>query len=178
MQTKYEVGKPFPGVYPVQAGPIMEVGPGGGFYLLIQFPNSTRQERQAFKKGFKRYGYLETSTPVPTAVWVFDFADPFGKIDISFNARPVPEDRIQAFMEPEEGLIKNALQVVLLDGNIITGLKLAGLQSEAVRLFHGTIRKQLSANCSQNDYNRCLTDIYKYSSEELFKMGTIFRHGK
>ncbi len=175
MKTKYEVNKPFPGAYPTQEGAIMEVGPGGGFYLFIQFPGLTRPEKQAFKKGFKQYSYLETSTPVPIAVWVFDWPKPFGHIDTNFNARPVPADRIKAFTESEEGQVKNLLQVFLLDGNILKGIKAVGLDPEAVRLFHSTIRKQLETEYKQVEYDKYLNGIYQYSSDELLRMGKQFR---
>ena len=64
---KYEVGEPFPGPVPPREGAIMELWVNG-LNVIIQMPDLTRVERQAFKKSFKRYGSLETAGDVPVGV--------------------------------------------------------------------------------------------------------------
>ena len=56
------------------------------------------------------------------------------------------------------------------------GIKFVGLDVEATRLFHATIRRQLVAEYSSADFNRYLSALFKYSTEELLKMGSQFKH--
>ncbi len=175
---KYEVGKPFPGVCPKAEGVVMEIGLGGGWYVFCQFPGLTAKEKKAFQKSFDRYSFLDSGLPVPIPIWVFDFPPPFNMIDVNFDARIVPADRIEAFLTPENGRVKNLLTFFLLDGEILKAQKIVGLGPEAVGLFHTTIRKQLASDYSPEDYGRYLTGLMSYTSAELFEMGRSFRHKK
>lgn len=170
--TKYEVGKTFPGPVPASEGAIMELWPDS-LVVLIQMPGCTAKEVQAFKQSFQRYSYLETNTPVPIAVWVFDFPLPHGPIDMNFNAKPVKAEYLNNYLDTKEG-IKNLVIFHLLDREVLRGIKAVGLQPEAVKLFHDTIRKQLGMEYRQSDYNRYLNAIFQYSTRELFRMGKIF----
>jgi len=173
---KIEVGKPWPGSIPAQEGAHLELG-ADGLAILIQFPGLTRPELRAFKKLFKRYSYLETSTPAPIAVWVFEFPGPFGPVDANFNARAVRPEWIENFLDVAEG-VKNRLLIHVLDGNILRANKMIGLDPAAIELFHVTIRKQLKTNYSQNDFNKYLAGTYQYDWKELMQMGRIFKHAK
>jgi len=84
--TSFTVGEPFPGPVPDREGAIMELWEIG-LVVITQFPGLRQNELDAFYQGFKMYSYLESSTPVPIAVWVFDFPKAHGQIDSSFNAR-------------------------------------------------------------------------------------------
>ncbi len=168
--TKYEINKPYPGAYPQQEGVVMELGQGG-LIVFIQMPGLQKNERKGFKKGFKKYGYFESDTPVPISIWTFGFSP---VIDTNFNARVANPEYIRAFLEPEDGQVKNLLTMFLLDGNILKGIKTVGLHPEAVELFHATIQKQLETEYSQADYDRYLSAIFSYSSEELMRMGKQF----
>ncbi|MCD6487044.1 MAG: hypothetical protein J7K35_06945 [Syntrophobacterales bacterium] len=143
--------------------------------MAIQMPALIRSEKRAFNASFKRYSYLESSTPVPIAMWIFDFPVTFGKIDCNFNARIVCPKYIDDYLALEDGHVKNAITFYLLDGQILKGIKLVGLREEAVRLFHKTIRKQLSMEYTKAEYSRYLEAMYQYSTEELFRMGKIFK---
>jgi len=173
--TTFEVGKPFPGPVPHREGAIMELWEIG-FVVVIQYPGLTPDELSAFHEGFKQYSYLESPTRVPIAVWVFDFPDPHGKIDTSFNARVVGRDLIDDFLDTSKGGIKNALQFFLLDGQIIQGMKLISLHLEAMELFHNTIKKQLAMDYDMTDFASCLAGFFTRSTRELFEMGRKFQH--
>ncbi|MBW2623173.1 MAG: hypothetical protein JRD68_09730 [Deltaproteobacteria bacterium] len=170
MPTLIEVGKPFPGAVPTSEGATLELKIDGPV-VLIQMPGLTRNERQAFKKSFKTYSYLETDTPVPIAFWIFNFPGP---IDCNFNAKPVATNILNSYLDTTEGL-KNLLTFYLLDDNILQGIKAVGLQPRAVELFHATIQKQLSTDYTQADYDRYLSAIFQYSTDQLGKMCTQFR---
>ena len=90
---------------------------GDSLNVLIQMPGLTRDELRGFKKGFKRYSYMESDTPVPIAFWVFSFPSPHGPAECNFNARIVRSEYIESFLDTSEG-VKNAVQFYLLDGDI------------------------------------------------------------
>jgi hypothetical protein len=171
----FEVGKPFPGPIPPQEGGVMEMWRGGPV-VTLQLPGLTPVEKKAFKASFREYGYLETSTPVPVAIWIFMFSKKLGELDFSFNARPVNREWIEEWMEPENGQVKNLIQFYLLDGPILKGIKAVGLEPEAIELFHATIRKQLSVHYPQSEFDKYLQGAYKFTTQELFQMGRKFTH--
>ncbi len=53
--TSFTVGEPFPGAVPDREGAIMELWEIG-LVVVIQFPGLTRNEQEAFHRGFKTYG--------------------------------------------------------------------------------------------------------------------------
>jgi len=171
--TSFTVGQPFPGAVPHREGPIMELWEIG-LVVLTQFPGLRQRELNAFYQGFKTYSYLESSTSVPIAVWVFDFLDPHGQIDSSFNARFVKRDLIDEYLDRGKVGVKNALYFFLLDGEILQGMKMVALDPEAVELFHGTIRKQMKMDYDRADYESCLGGLFTYTTRELFEMGMKF----
>jgi len=173
--TTFTVGKPFPGEVLHREGAIMELLEIG-LVVVIQFPELTNDELRAFHEGFKRYSYLESPTTIPIAVWIFDFPNPHGQIDATFNARVVKNDLIDDFLDTSKGGVKNVIQFILLDGQIIRGMKLVGLNPEAVELFHNTIRKQLAMDYDMADYTICLAGFFTRSTGELFEMGRKFQH--
>jgi hypothetical protein len=172
--TEYHVGKPFPGAYPTIEGAVMEMQ-GDGPVVLIQMPGCRREEVRAFKAGFKRYSYLESDTPVPVALWAFDFPRPHGPIDVNFNARVANREFIDAFLDASEG-VHNRVLFFLLDGPILRAIKLSGLDSEAVLLFQATIRKQLAAEFSPEEYRKYLDGLLRFTTAELFDLGKQFKH--
>lgn len=145
-----------------------------GLVVVTQFPGLRQREQEAFYQGFKTYSYLESSTPVPIAVWVFDFPDPHGQIDSTFNARFVERDLIDEYLDSGMGGVKNALYFFLLDGKILQGMKIVALNPESVELFHGTIMKQLKMDYGRADYEICLGGLFTYTTMELFEMGRKF----
>ena len=173
--ASFTVGEPFPGPVPDREGAIMELWEIG-LSVVIQYPDLRNEELKAFHEGFKQYSYLESSTAVPIAVWVFDFPDPHGQIDSIFNARVVERDLIEDYLDTSKGGVKNALYFFLLDGEILRGIRMVGLHSEAVGLFHGTIRKQLSMDYDRADYDSCLGGFFTRTTRELFEMGRKFEH--
>lgn len=175
--TKFEVGKPFPGPVPAAEGAHMELWKDG-LNVVIQMPGLQRDELRAFKKGFKRYSYLESSTYPPVAYWIFKFSDPHGPVECNFNSRIVKPEYITAYLDTAEGGIKNAVTFYLLGGETLRAMKLVGLDPEAVKLFHATISKQLSAEYSQSDYDRYLAGLMEYNVHELYLQGKIFIHKK
>jgi len=173
--TSFTVGQPFPGAVPHREGAIMELWEIG-LVVVTQFPGLTSNELEAFHRGFKTYSYLENSTSVPIAVWVFDFPNPHGQIDSSFNARFVEKDLIEEYLDGGKTGVKNALYFFLLDRDILRGMKLVALDPEAVGLFYDTIRKQLSMDYDRGDYEGCLGGLFTHTTRELFEMGRKFEH--
>ena len=173
--TTFEVGKPFPGPVPHREGAIMELWEMG-LVVVIQYPELRPSELSAFHKGFKYYSYLESPTNIPIAVWVFDFPDPHGQIDATFNAKVVDKGLIDDFLDTSKGGIKNALHFFLLDGQIIKGMKLISLHPTAMELFHSTIRKQSGMDYDMSDFTSCLAGFFTRSTRELFEMGRKFQH--
>jgi len=169
----FEVGKPFPVAVPREERAFIELWKSG-LVVMIQMPGLKREELKAFKRGFKRYLYLETDTPIPIACWVFDFPMPHGPIDVNFNSRIVTPEYITDFLDTARA-VKNLITFYLLDGPILRAIKAVGLQPAAVQLFHATIRKQLATPYAQADYDRYLSAIFKYSTDELFRLGKIFK---
>ncbi len=53
---------------------------------------------------------------------------------------------------------------------------MVGLHLDAVELFHGTIRKQLSMDYDRVDYEGCLGGLFTRTTRELFEMGRKFEH--
>ncbi len=171
----FTVGKSFPGPVPHREGAIMELWEMG-LVVVIQYPELRSNELNAFHEGFKQYSYLESPTEIPIAVWVFDFPEPHGEIDTSFNARVVDKELIDDFLNTSKGGIKNALQFFLLDGKIIKGMKMISLHPKAVELFHSTIRKQLSMDYDMSDFTSSLAEFFTHTTRELFEMGHKFQH--
>ena len=147
-----------------------------GLVILIQYPGLRPRELAAFQSGFKTYSYLESQTPVPIAVWVFDFPNPHGQIDSTFNARFVEKNLIEDYLKLDKGGVKKGLYFFLLDGKILRGMRMVGLHPEAVGLFHGTIRKQLGMDYGRADYEGCLGGLFTRTTRELFEMGRKFEH--
>jgi hypothetical protein len=170
---EYEIGKPFPGMISQQQGCFMELWES--LMVIIQMPGLRRQEVMAFKKSFKRYSYLESPGSIPIAFFMFDFPAPINLFDLSFNSCACTQDSIDDYFAKINGKTSNVVTFFLLDQNIIRAIKPFGLHHKAVELFHATIKKQREMNYSQNEYDKCLSDMYKYSGKKLYDMGTEFK---
>lgn len=171
--TAYEVDKPFPGAYPTHEGAVLEIEkPGGGLVLLCQYPGLTAKERRAFED-FRRYYYLESSTPAPVAYWIFEFASPLTSLECNLDARLYEPSRVAAWLDTREGL-KNLLTIYLLDGPILRAIKAVGLRHEALAAFRATLQKQLATPYTSADYARSLRGLEQYSIQELKKMSRKF----
>ena len=133
-------------------------------------------ELQTFKKGFKKYGYFESSTEIPIGFWIFDFPKPHGPIRTSFDARKVKADDLDNYLAFENNKIKNSITFYLLDRQILRALKSLRLSPEATGLFHETIRKQLSIEYSPGDFNESLSTMLKLNTEDLLAMSKIFKY--
>ncbi len=173
--TKFVVGEPFPGEVPHREGAIMELSEMG-LAVFIQYPGLQPDELNAFQTGFKTYSYLESQTSVPIAVWVFDFPNPHGPIDPTFNAKLVKKDIVDTYLSRDNGQFKKGVFFFLLDGKMLAGMRMVGLHAEAVEMFHETIRKQLSMDYDMNEFLGCLGSLYTRDTRELYEMGTIFQH--
>ena len=171
--VKFEVGKPFPGPYPVKEGCVMELWKSG-LVVFCQFPGCSREENQAFKKSFKRYSYLDTHTQTPLAVWVFRFPPPFNEIDVNFDAKRVKPEIIEWYLDNSEG-VKNLVTFFLLDGPVLKAIKGVGLEPEAVLCFQQTIRNQMDSNYTEAEFNMSLSAIYAFGTDELYQMGRKFK---
>jgi len=177
--TKYAVGERFPGPVPSQESVVMEMW-GQSLNVLIQFPGLSRGELAAFKQGFKRYTYLETGTNVPIANWIFEFPSPHNPIDCNFDARLVNRETITNYLNPADGELANVVYFFLLDGPILRAQKMVGIHTDAVRLFHETIRKQLKSSYNPTDFTLSLSNLHsRYSTWDLARLGQSFKmHGE
>ena len=171
--VQYTIGEPFPGKIPTQEGCVMELWES--LMITIQMPGLRREEVRAFKKSFKRYAFLELSTSIPIAFFMFDFPAPINLFDVNFDGTVCPKDFIEDYLSPINGQPSNLVTFYLLDQNIIKGIKPFGLHHNAVELFHTTIKKQREMNYSRSEYDKCLSEMYQHSSQELFNMGTKFK---
>ena len=145
--------------------------------ILIQMPGLTDDELRAFEKGFKENSYLESETPAPIAVWIFNFSNPHGPVECNFNARIVRPEHIESYLDTSAE-VKNAVQFFLLDGQLLKGMRIVGIDPEAVKLFHQTISRQLETEYSQLDFDRYLSGLNEFNVDELFSMGKVFDHRK
>ena len=169
--TRFAINEPFPipGMIPTREGAILAMTSAGPM-VVMQMPGLRREELRGFKKGFKRYLYLEA---FPVACWIFLFSPPFNAIDLSFNARVVDAGWIDDYLDDSEG-VKNALVFFVLDREVLRGIKRVGLQPEAVKLFHNTIRKQMAVDYTPAEFDGALGALFTRTTEELFPMGKMF----
>jgi len=174
--TKIEVDKIFPGPVPDQEGVQIELW-HDKLTVLIQMPELDRDQLIAFNKGFEQYSYLESDTPIPVALWIFDFPDTLSSIEGNFNAKLARRKWLDLYPDAgDDDTIKKAIQFFLLDGQILRAMKLIELDPEAVELFHGTIRKQLDMDYNRIDFDRYLAGLHNYDTQDLFRMGKVFKH--
>lgn len=173
--VRFEVEKPFPGAYPKREGAVMELTRNGAFAVFIQMPQATPGEVKAFKQSFRGYSYLESSTDVPVAIWVFDFPSPHGPVDMTFNAKIVDPASVAKCLDTAGG-VKNMMQFFLLDGPVLRGMKVVGISLEAMALFHATILKQLGLAYTPLEFERAVSALFSFSTQELFQMGRVFKH--
>ena len=172
--TKIEVGKIFPGPVPAIEGVQMELW-HDMLTMLIQIPGLSQDQLRAFNKGFKQYSYLESDTPIPIALWIFDFPAPHRLVGGSFNARLAERTWIDLYLDTCDNGAKKAIQFFLLDGQILKASRSVELDLAAVELFHGTIRKQLDMDYSRTDFDRYLAGLHNYETQNLFHMGKVFK---
>ena len=83
---KIEVNKIFPDPVPEQEGVQLDLW-YDKLTVLIQMPELDRDQLRAFNKGFEQYSYLESDTPIPIALWIFDFPVPLSSMEGNFNAK-------------------------------------------------------------------------------------------
>jgi hypothetical protein len=173
--TKIEVGKLFPGSVPVHEGVQMELW-HDKLMMLIQKPGLSRDQLQAFNKGFNQYSYLESDTPVPIALWIFDFPAPHRLVEGSFNAKLAKREWVDLYLDTSENdAIKKTIQLFLLDGQMLRATMLIELDPAVVELFRATIRKQLDMDYNMADFNRYLVGLHNYEVQDLFSMGKVFK---
>ncbi|MGD9975379.1 MAG: hypothetical protein AB7S77_20145 [Desulfatirhabdiaceae bacterium] len=171
----YEVGKPFPRKVFQDEGGMLHIDSDGSLSYVMQFPGLKTHELEAFHRGFKSYGYLESGTTPPIAFWIWNWAHPMAPADANFNAVIANKDGIAEYLkEPDGGGVKNAILLLLIDRQILRGMKYIGLDPIAVRAFHSTIRKQLALNSSLDDYASALNAMYHFTTHELFSMSQKF----
>lgn len=173
---KFEVGHIFPGPVSTPEGAQMELR-HDTLTVLIQMPGLRKDQLKAFRKGFKQYSYLESDTPIPVALWIFDFPDPNGPMVTNFNARLTKRKWVDSYLDvSDDGAINNAIQFFLLDEKILKAMKFIELYPDVVKLFHVTIRKQLDLDYNRVDFDRCLAGLHNYDVYDLFSMGKVFKH--
>jgi len=174
--VKIEVDKIFPGPVPDQAGVQIKLW-HHKLTVLIQMPELDRDQLKAFNKGFEQYSYLESDTLIPIALWIFDFPVPLSSIEGNFNAKLAKRKRVDLYLDTDDDdPIKNVIQFFLLDGQILRAMKQIELDPGAVQLFHATIRKQFDMDYNRIDFDRYLAGLHNYDTQDLFRMGKVFKH--
>lgn len=172
---RLEVGGLFPGRGPAPETAHLELWADGGLTLLINYPQITQDELRTFRNGLAKYIYLEAPGAVPVAYWIFVWSQPFGEVEVPFDARIVEPKLIQDYLDTSDG-VKNALQIILLNGQQIASLKLVGLAPAAVEQFHSTIQRQLAADYTRQDFDHALASLQAHDVQTLMAMGTTYRH--
>ena len=110
-------------------------------------------------------------------MWIFDFPDPLSSIEGNFNAKLAKRKWLDLYLDAgDDDTIKKAIQFFLLDGQILRAMKLIELDPEAVELFHGTIRNQLDMDYNLIDFDRYLAGLHNYDTQDLFRMGKVFKY--
>ncbi len=173
---KIQVDRKAPFKVPDREGCLLEIGyPMNGMNVMIQYPNLSPAELITFQSPLVSYSYYESETIIPIAYWIFRFPrDTF--VETTFNAcfalnNPGYLSGIQLFLED----MNNAVSMLILDAQIVKGMRIIGLHVEAIEMFHRTLKKQLEMNFSREDYMVTMRQMENVvSSEEIFNMGTVF----
>jgi len=166
-----EVGKKYVGPIPPQDGLHFEIGPDGDMQMIIQFQKPDESEKKALAAGFDRYSLYRHAGDIILACWVFKFPAPVSYMDAPFHAGLYPDDRVRKFLATDQ----NLLQVVILDGPIVQGLRVIGLQWEAMQIFRDIVREQLTP-ISRGEYDAAVDALYALHSKEIYQRGKIFTH--
>jgi hypothetical protein len=166
-----EVGKKYSGPIPPQDGLHFEIGPDGDMQMLIQFQKPAKSEKKALAAGFERYSLYRHAGDIILACWVFKFPAPVSYMDAPFHAGLYPDERIRKFLSTDQ----NLLQVVILDGSIVQGLRAIGLHWEAMQMFRDIVREQLTS-ISRSEYDAAIDALYALHSKEIYQRGKIFTH--
>lgn len=170
--VSFNIDKQFPLKLPNRDGALMElwdIAP----VVIIKASRLTDDEINAFNSGPKIYSYLEYSSKPPIAAWVFAFPG-LGKFDATFNAKIVDTEKVDNFLDTTGG-INNGVLLFLVDGNILKSICKTRLSDVAVKLFHSTIRKQLSLEYDMTDFKSCVTELYnKFTTKQLLERGRKF----
>ena len=102
--TMTEVGKPFPWTVPTSEC-VLEMLPDGSLCCVIRAEKFiTEAEKKAFEKSFSRYGYLESETTPPVAIWTWIFPLPLNPMGTDFNAVTVDQEMLDKYFELENYL--------------------------------------------------------------------------
>ena len=105
------------------------------------------------------------------------FPGPVPDQEGDFNAKRARRKWLDLYLDAgDDDTIKKAIQFFLLDGPILRAMKLIELDPEALELFHGTIRKQLDMDYNRIDFDKYLAGLHNYDTEDLFRMGKVFKH--
>ncbi|GLI33834.1 hypothetical protein [Desulforhabdus amnigena] len=173
-EMKFHVGERFPLPVPAEKGFTLEIL-DSGLTAFLQLPGLADEKVDAFNAGFSSYNFWESSTPVPVAVWVFNFSEPFAPVDFQFDARVVDPVHLQNFLDTSKE-IKGDITFFLLDGDILRGKRTCRLDSAALALFHKTIQKQLSLSYTHEEYLRSCQTILRFNPGALARFGSRYRH--
>lgn len=166
-----EVGKKYNGPIPQQDGLNFEIGPDGDMQMIIQFQKPEEAEKKALVAGFDRYSLYRQAGDIILACWVFKYPAPVSYVDAPFHAGLYSDDRVRKFLATDQ----NLLQAVILDGPIVQGLRVIGLQWEAMQIFRDIVREQLSP-ISRGEYDAAVAALFALHSKEIYQRGKIFTH--
>jgi len=166
-----EVGEPYNGPVPSNDGLHFEIGPDGNMILLIQFQKPDEVEKKALAAGFSSYSFYESGS-LPLVCLVFKFPAPVMYMDAPFHAGLYTDGRIEKMMASDA----NTLEVIILDGKIVQGIRLVGLHPKVIDMLTKTVGKQLTAPISRAVYDSAVNDLFELKSKEIYERGAIFSH--
>lgn len=173
----FKVGDPCPVPVGKQEGSRLEVD-GTGLILVMNYPNLTDMERAAWDNKVRQYSvYTTRILEVALIFTIFKFASPMGYVETNLDATLVPADAWKSFREPVGGDVKNTVMVLLVDREMIQGVRLLGMSPEMIHMIIRTGDLQRRQGYTRAGYDRALSAAYaKYSTKQMYKRGTIFNH--
>lgn len=167
---KIELGKPYPGPVPQQDGATIEIGPGGDLVLLIQLRDPSPAEATALKAGFSSYAIYQA--PHGLACWVFKFPAPLSYLDAPIHAGLYSDDRCGKLIKTDW----NMLQVYVLDGDIVTLIRVSGLDPAAAKYFSDIVADQQQRGVDKITYNASVNRLFSIKPSEIFERGKKWKH--
>ncbi len=158
--TTYEVGKPFPGVFPPGNG-VQYNYRGGGHELVVSLDRPHPQELQAFGKGALRFGLIVR----PEALFLLYRPEGMPWSDAPYSWRQVqrkkPAEAVAPFELPTEQS-RAMLHVLVVDSatGLLAVMRTTTFSPRFSRRLHAAIREQMQSDTSETEYNLAVDRMY------------------
>lgn len=160
---QFAVDQPCPLPVPTTDGPTLEMTREGELVMFVQLPGATKKEIKAFRDHIKGHGCLvQTVLGVPLILWAFKFQAPLRVMDMAFDSRLYAHDGPELYLHSEA----NALFILLVDGQIVKGIKTLGLDWRHVEAFKGGLRQQQAALYTPQEFYQALAAWNEHHTPE------------